>query len=177
LSLENLIDARRPFAPKDRARAEPKHEDPYSNGNGVPVAQEVPLLRVDRDYMESYINPDEFVEKQKKKLAEEKAKQRKTPEQPERDVMGFLLEQAPLERWERDVLNIVREEAYCFLPQMQTKIMNEGWATYWHSRLMTEKVCDASEIIEYAERCAGVLATAPGQLNPYKLGVELYRHV
>jgi stage V sporulation protein R len=55
--------------------------------------------------------------------------------------------------------------------------MNEGWATYWHSRLMTEKVCDASEIIEYAERCAGVLATSPGQLNPYKLGVELYRHI
>jgi stage V sporulation protein R len=176
LSLENLIDARRPFLPKDRLRNDPKGDDSFANGNGGD-AKEVPLLRVDRDYMESYINPDAFIEKQKKKMADEKAKLRKIPESPERDVMGFLIEHAPLERWERDVLNIVREEAYYFLPQMQTKIMNEGWATYWHSRLMTERVCDASEIIEYAERCAGVLATSPGQLNPYKLGVELYRHV
>lgn len=176
LSLENLIDLRKPFAPKDRLRSDPRPDEFEGNGANA-QDQEVPLLRVDRDYMESYINPDEFVEKQKKRLADEKAKHKKTPESPERDVMGFLLEHAPLERWEREILNIVREEAYYFLPQMQTKIMNEGWATYWHSRLMTEKVCDASEIIEYADRCAGVLATSPGQLNPYKLGVELYRHV
>jgi len=177
LSLENLIDLRKPFLPKDRLRTEPRSDDNFTNGAEPEPAEDVPLLRVDRDYMESYINPNEFVERQKKKLQDEKQKQRKVPEHPERDVMGFLIEHAPLERWERDVLNIVREEAYYFLPQMQTKIMNEGWATYWHSRLMTERVCDASEIIEYADRCAGVLATAPGQLNPYKLGVELYRHV
>jgi stage V sporulation protein R len=176
LSLENLIDLRKPFQPKDKDRAERKSEDPFGPDRDK-AEEEIPLLRVDRDYMQSYINPDEFVEKQRKKLADEKAKEKKIPESPERDVMGFLIEHAPLERWERDVLNIIREEAYYFLPQMQTKIMNEGWATYWHSRLMTEKVCDASEIIEYADRCAGVLATSPGQLNPYKLGVELYRHV
>jgi stage V sporulation protein R len=176
LSLENLIDARKPYMPKQKQRADKAREESYGNGERE-SAEEVPLLRVDRDYMESYINPDAFVEKQKKRLAQEKEKQSKTPESPERDVMGFLIEHAPLERWERDILSIVREEAYYFLPQMQTKIMNEGWATYWHSRLMTEKVCDSSEIIEYADRCAGVLATSPGQLNPYKLGVELYRHL
>ena len=174
LSLENLIDVRKPFAPKAKGRTEKKSEDPFAPER---ENEEIPLLRVDREYMQSYINPDAFVEKQRKKLADEKAKEKRVPESPERDVMGFLIEHAPLERWERDVLDIIREEAYYFLPQMQTKIMNEGWATYWHSRLMTEKVCDASEIIEYADRCAGVLATAPGQLNPYKLGVELYRHV
>jgi stage V sporulation protein R len=88
-----------------------------------------------------------------------------------------LLDHAPLERWERDVLEVIREEAHYFVPQMQTKIMNEGWATYWHSKLMTEKILDASEIIDYAENAAGVLATSGGRLNPYKLGVELYRHV
>jgi stage V sporulation protein R len=175
LSLENLIDLRKPFYAKGKQQAEKKGDEAYQSERDE--AEEVPLLRVDREYMESYINPDAFVAKQKKKLAQEKEKAKKNPESPERDVMGFLIEYAPLERWERDVLSIVREEAYYFLPQMQTKIMNEGWATYWHSRLMTEKVCDASEIIEYADRCAGVLATSPGQLNPYKLGVELYRHV
>ena len=44
-------------------------------------------------------------------------------------MLLFLLEHAPLERWERDVLAIVRDEAYYFAPQAQTKIMNEGWAT------------------------------------------------
>jgi stage V sporulation protein R len=55
--------------------------------------------------------------------------------------------------------------------------MNVGWASYWHSRMLTEKVLNASEIIDYADRCAGVLATSRERLNPYKLGVELYRHI
>jgi stage V sporulation protein R len=91
--------------------------------------------------------------------------------------MGFLLEHAPLEPWECDVLAVVRREAYYFAPQAQTKIMNEGWATYWHSKILTERAADGSEIIDYADRAAGVLATSPRQLNPYKLGVELYRHI
>jgi stage V sporulation protein R len=62
------------------------------------------------------------------------------------------------------------------VPQMQTKIMNEGWASYWHSNLMTGRILDASEIVDYAERNASVMATN-GSINPYKLGVELYRYV
>jgi stage V sporulation protein R len=87
------------------------------------------------------------------------------------------MEHAPLERWERDILEVITEEALYFVPQMQTKIMNAGWATYWHSKLMTTKILDASEIIDYADHAAGVLATSKGQLNPYKLGVELYRNI
>jgi stage V sporulation protein R len=93
------------------------------------------------------------------------------------DVMGFLLHHAPLDGWEQVVLDIARREAYYFAPQAQTKIMNEGWATYWHSRIMTEKVLTAADAIEYADHASSVLATTGGQLNPYKLGVELLRHV
>ncbi|MBV1860628.1 MAG: SpoVR family protein, partial [Nannocystaceae bacterium] len=96
---------------------------------------------------------------------------------PERDVLGFLIQHAPLETWEADVLGIIREEAYYFLPQMQTKIMNEGWASYWHSRIMTERALKASEIIDYADVVSSVFSAAPGQLNPYKLGVELFRDI
>ena len=92
-------------------------------------------------------------------------------------MLLFLIEHAPLERWERDVLEIIRDEAYYFAPQAMTKIMNEGWATYWHSKIMTEKALSASEIIDYADHASGVTASSPGQLNPYKLGVELYRHI
>ncbi len=165
-SLENLIDPWAPFSGKPAVRDEDEEDKPV----------EVPKLRA-KDYMDSFINPEEYLEAQKKKLEQQKPADKKVPERPERDVLRFLLDHAPLERWERDVLEIIRAEAYYFVPQKQTKIMNEGWASYWHSRMMTEKVLDASEIIDYAENNAGVMATGPGRLNPYKLGVELYRYV
>jgi stage V sporulation protein R len=171
LSLENLIDIHRSHARKSRAESildEPNYDKP---------GEELPRLRVDRDYMEHYINPDNFLEAQRKKVETEASKAKKIPEELDRDVMGFLLEHAPLEPWERDVLAVIRREAYYFAPQAQTKIMNEGWATYWHSKILTEKAADGSEIIDYADRCAGVLATSRERLNPYKLGVELYRHI
>jgi stage V sporulation protein R len=171
LSLENLIDPQLPFRPPPARRKDASEEETEDE------PEELRLLRVDRDYMESFINPDEFVEQQKRRLEEEREKTKTFPEHAERDVLGFLMEHAPLERWERDVLGVIRREAYYFLPQMQTKIMNEGWASYFHSKLMTEKVCDGSEIIDYADRNASVMSSGGGQLNPYKLGVELYRHI
>ncbi|MBK6520102.1 MAG: SpoVR family protein [Polyangiaceae bacterium] len=165
LSLENLIDPWSPFS--GRAPKEDETED------DEPVA--VPRMKA-KEYMEDFINPREYMESQKKKLETQKT-ERKYPARPERDVLKFLLDNAPLERWERDVLEVVRDEAYYFVPQKQTKIMNEGWASYWHSRIMTEKLLEASEIIDYADANAGVMATAPGRFNPYKVGVELYRYV
>ena len=170
LSLENLIDPNKPYQPSRKKKTREEEE-------ATQEPEELRLLRVDREYMESFINPDEFVERQRKRIEQEKEKQKTLPERPDRDVLGFLIDNAPLERWERDVLTVIRREAYYFYPQMQTKIMNEGWASFWHSKIMTTKVCDASEIIEYADRNAGVMSTSGGQLNPYKLGVELYRHV
>jgi stage V sporulation protein R len=170
LSLENLIDPH--SALRKNVFEQSQLETPVEE-----VPEEVPRLKVSREYMEEYINPEAYMDRQRKKMEEEKARTKKIPEEPDRDVMGFLLEHGPLEPWERDVLAVIRREAYYFAPQMQTKIMNEGWATYWHSRIITERVAEGSEIIDYADRCAGVLATSPRQLNPYKLGVELYRHI
>lgn len=169
LSLENLIDPYKGCEP----RQAPRNVDDELDD----TPQEVPRLRVDRDYMESFINPTEYMDEQRRKLEVEAGKARKIPEDPDRDVMGFLLDHAPLERWERDVLAVIHNEAQYFAPQARTKIMNEGWATYWHSKILTERAADGSEIIDYADRCAGVLATSQNSLNPYKLGVELYRHV
>ena len=168
LSLENLIDPWAPFTGRPVARSEQQEEDEGP--------KPVPRLRAN-EYMDSFINPEEYLDAQRKKMENAKKPERKVPERPERDVLKFLLDHAPLERWERDVLDVIRAEAYYFVPQRQTKIMNEGWASYWHSRMMTEKVCDASEIIDYADNNAGVMATAPGRFNPYKVGVELYRYI
>lgn len=166
LSLENLIDAYSRFIKRERS-FEVQDE---------PSEVEVPRLRA-KDYMEDFINPEEFLEEQKKKIEADREKLKKYPPEPVQDILAFLLENAPLEKWERLILSIIREEAYYFVPQMQTKVLNEGWASFWHSRLMTERVADPSDIIDYAENNAGVMATSGGRLNPYKLGVELLRHI
>ncbi len=95
---------------------------------------------------------------------------------PTADVLGFLLERCELEPWQREIVRIVRDEAYYFLPQRMTKIMNEGWASLWHSRILTGGVLEPSEVIDFADCHSGATASAPGQLNPYKLGIELWRH-
>jgi stage V sporulation protein R len=167
LSLENLIDPMSQFIVRKREAKDQDDED----------GEDVPRLRA-KQYMDRFINPPEYLEAQKKKREEEKKKlKRRFPEEPQRDVLLFLIHNAPLDNWQRDVLEIIRNEAYYFVPQAMTKIMNEGWASYWHSKLLTEKALDASEIIDYADACAGVLATAPGRLNPYKLGIELFRNI
>lgn len=83
-----------------------------------------------------------------------------------RDIMFYLLENAPLEEWEADILGILRDEAYYYLPQRLTKIMNEGWASYWHSHIMTTRALKASEIIDYADHHAGVMAMSKQNINP-----------
>ncbi len=122
LSLDNLIDPMSQFITR---RAAPKPEG--ATEEEETAAAEVPKLR-SKQYMDKFINPPEFIEKQKQKMQAEKERTKKFPEQPERDVLLFLIEHAPLERWERDIIEIVRDEAYYFAPQGQTKILNEGWA-------------------------------------------------
>jgi stage V sporulation protein R len=72
---------------------------------------------------------------------------------------------------------MIREEAYYFAPQGLTKIMNEGWASYWHSTMMTRDLLTDEEVIDYAERHAGTMGVQPGRVNPYKLGLELFRDI
>jgi stage V sporulation protein R len=169
LSLENLIDPYSPFVARARAQDTENEEEP--------AEVEVPRLRA-KEYMESFINPEDYLEEKKRELTAERERLKgRFPREPVQDVLGFLIQNAPLERWERAIVDVIRQEAYYFLPQAQTKIMNEGWASFWHSRLMTERVCDAAEIVDYADNNAAVMATSGGQLNPYKLGVELFRDI
>lgn len=169
LSIENLIDPHSGFIQRRRGNENvgPKEAKPTR-----------PLRLKSKSYMDSFINPAEFLEEQKKIAARRQQEERfKIPERPERDVLLFLVENAPLEKWQQDILSIIREESYYFNPQGQTKIMNEGWATYWHSKIMTEKALTDAEVIDYADHHSGTLLTGTGRLNPYKLGVELYRDI
>ncbi|MDQ0190718.1 SpoVR family protein [Alicyclobacillus cycloheptanicus] len=97
---------------------------------------------------------------------------------PQRDVMLFLIEHSPaLEEWERDILSVLREEMLYFWPQLETKIMNEGWATYWHLRIMREMELDNSEAIEFAKMHAGVVLPSRMSINPYHLGLAIWEDI
>jgi stage V sporulation protein R len=171
LSIDNLIDI---HAPGIRRRPHPSLQAIESEDEG----QSTPLRKLrSKSYMDSYINPPEFLQEQRRQHKARQARRKQFPERPQRDVMLFMLEHAPLAEWQRDVLSIVREEAYYFAPQRQTKILNEGWASYWHSKIMTEKALQPQELVDYAEHHAGTMATSPGRLNPYKLGLELLRDI
>ena len=97
--------------------------------------------------------------------------------EPEKDVLKFLIQNAPLEDWEVDVLNIIRKEAYYFAPQGMTKIMNEGWASYWHVKMMIEHICNDTEIVNFSDTHSGTMSISSNELNPYKIGIELLRDI
>jgi stage V sporulation protein R len=100
---------------------------------------------------------------------------RKLPGEPDKDILQFIAENAPeIEDWQRDCIEIVRGETLYFIPQMQTKIMNEGWAAYWHLRIMRELELSESEYLEFAQLHANVLAPSKQSMNPYFVGLKIF---
>jgi len=93
------------------------------------------------------------------------------PPEPIRDPLWFIHEHSPvLDDWERDVVAIVRSEMLYFLPQIRTKVVNEGWATLWHARIMRELDLTPDEHVEFARLHAAVVQPTGRRLNPYALG-------
>ncbi|MBK8205963.1 MAG: SpoVR family protein [Planctomycetes bacterium] len=169
LSLENLIDPLQPFS-------KPPQRQQTVDLDDETVRIEVQKLQ-SKDYMDRYINPPEILARKRTELERKAQEAPKFPAEPIKDVLWFLMTYAPLRNWQRDVVNIVREEAYYFAPQRQTKIMNEGWASYWHSTIMTQKAATAAEIVDFADHHSMTMGTNPGVINPYKLGIELFRDI
>lgn len=153
LALDNLID---PYLPLREYRKE----------KGPTRKPITPLERARRSFNESIGTPDPAAAVRAAVPTAASAS----------DLLGFLAESADLAEWQRDILQIVRSEAYYFVPQRMTKIINEGWASFWHSRIMTRSLLGASDVVDFADCHSGATASQPGQLNPYKLGIELFRY-
>lgn len=166
LSIENLIDPFSQYTEKSIVKA------PQASNKDNSF-----MLKYDRDYMRNYINPPDFIQEQKQKMSDMLKARQKFPEKADRDILKFLIHYAPLTEWQQDILNIIREEAIYFSPQGMTKTMNEGWASYWHSKLMTSKILNDSEIIDYADHHSGTMAMSPQGYNPYRVGIELFKEI
>jgi stage V sporulation protein R len=109
---------------------------------------------------------------------EESAPPKDIEQLPEKDLVYYIMRHSPsLQPWQRDVLAMIHEEMEYFIPQMQTKTMNEGWASYWHARIMRELDLPDREHLEFAELHSGVVSPHMGQLNPYYLGYKIFEDI
>ncbi len=80
-------------------------------------------------------------------------------------------------RWMKTVIEVIRRTALFFQPQIRTKIMNEGWASYWHEKLFLEDPRIRGSEVDYARVNAGVTSMPRVGLNPYALGMRLFQHI
>jgi stage V sporulation protein R len=115
--------------------------------------------------------------------ARPEGRRRRTPPEPERDLLLYLIHHSPkpLREWEKDILSVVRDQSRYFMPQRRTKIMNEGWAAYWHMRIMDrlfeERLLNEDGHGFYNLYNARLLAINPRTINPYLMGLRIYEDV
>ena len=102
----------------------------------------------------------------------------KTPIDPDYDLLGFLIEHGDhYEDWEIDLLEIVRTESLYFIPQIQTKILNEGWACFWHFKIMNELELDQKYHIPFLKSHNQVVRPHIGGINPYNIGFYIFNKI
>ena len=94
------------------------------------------------------------------------------------DLLLFIaINSTVLEDWQRKIIEIVREESCYFWPLQQTRLLNEGWAAYWHTRILQQMDLGEKEAVEFAIINAGALETDSRALNPYRLGVDIFKEI
>lgn len=102
----------------------------------------------------------------------------KVPLYPEENILAFIRDHNPhLRDWEKDLLTIAHEEAQYFIPQMETKIMNEGWASLWHKRILEALDTPQSMKLEFMVRHTQVVSPILGAINPYHLGMKIWEEI
>ena len=102
----------------------------------------------------------------------------KVPLYPEEDILLFIRDHNPqLADWERDLLTMVHEQAQYFIPQIETKIMNEGWASFWHKRILEALDLPQGLRLEFFVRHTQVLSPTPGAINPYYVGMKVWEDI
>jgi stage V sporulation protein R len=127
------------------------------------------------------LSPYEDLDSAQEREAHAKAEAAKTKDErmePEKDLVWFIMQNSPiLQPWQRDVMSMIHDEMLYFVPQMQTKTINEGWASLMHSRIMRELDLPDHEHMEFAELHAGVVSPHRNQLNPYFIGYKILEDI
>jgi stage V sporulation protein R len=122
--------------------------------------------------------PDEVSADRERVAQERTALRSRFPREPEHDLLSFIEANARgLEDWQRDVISIVHTEQSYFLPQMRTKILNEGAAVLLHQEVCQRLFLPTDRYLEYEQLNAVVMAPHPARVNPYNIGINILREI
>ena len=123
-----------------------------------------------------------------KEMKNKSEKNKRFPQEPEENILYFLEKNAPLlKEWQREIIRITRKISQYFYPQKQTKVMNEGWASFWHYTLMNElykegKIGEGA-ILEFLQTHTNVIYQPDydspywNGMNPYTLGFNMFKDI
>lgn len=93
------------------------------------------------------------------------------------ELLCFLCKHGKISDWERDIIDIVREETHYFIPQIETKIINEGWASFWHLILLKRLKLPQQLHFEFLKRHNQLVKPYEGRINPYFLGFKIFEDI
>ncbi len=126
---------------------------------------------------------ERFVEYVKKKYAEFEPLFERAGKEPNkggrRDLLQFIMDNSKFlgreeNKWMLTVIEVIRATSLYFQPQIRTKILNEGWASYWHDNLFLKDERILGHEVDYAVINAKVTSMPRVGLNPYALGMRLF---
>jgi spore cortex formation protein SpoVR/YcgB (stage V sporulation) len=153
-----------------------------------PISAEVEKLRqIEREtFLQQHVN--DLWRTVPKKEAPKDEKWPRFPKEPQENLLYFIEKNAPLlEPWEREIVRIVRKIAQYFYPQRQTKVMNEGWATFWHYTLLNalydEGLVTDGFMLEMLQSHTSVIYQPDfdspyfNGINPYSLGYAIFSDI
>lgn len=157
--------------------------DKYKRPSKLSLQEEKARQTSREEHMQSQVN--ELWRTIPSKAKEDAETLARFPEEPQENLLYFIEKHAPLlEPWQRELVRIVRKMAQYFYPQKQTKVMNEGWATFWHYTLMNElfdeHLVNEDFMMEFLHNHTNVIFQPPfdspyyNGLNPYTLGFNMY---
>lgn len=175
LSIDNLIDLSASWDKRQikELRVKDKREYFYPRKLKLPSTD-----GEDHDYMDSWINNDEWKRYERERVSRlESIKELGLFMDKRKDVLGFLVENAPLVPWQQDIISMLYREAQYFAPQRLTKMLNEGWASYVDYNIMARRHwANGDGIYDYAKHKMGVLG-GKYSMNPYAVGFKLFLEI
>jgi len=162
--------------------------DKYKRPPTLSIAEEKARQEERNEYIQSQLNDIWRTIPGHEKKSEEEVSESTFPSEPQENILYFIEKNAPnLEPWKRELIRIVRKMAQYFYPQMQTKLMNEGWATFWHytltHELYEEGLVNDGFMLEFYDNHTAVITQLPfnhphfGGINVYALGFAMYQDI
>lgn len=161
--------------------------DRYKHPAPLSLQEEKIRQRNREQYLQSQVN-DLWRTIPKPEQAPTEQQKQRFPEEPHENILYFFEKNSPLlESWQREVIRIVRKLAQYFYPQRQTKVMNEGWACFWHHTLINalydERLVTDEFMLEFIQNHTNVVYQLPfdspyySGLNPYTLGYNMMQDI